>query len=94
VETKPAAPHEPAKSKSVPTQPAGSSPRDSTVQRALNALAACAESLVDQHAPGPGKETCRIQLDEAKRLIASLEAAEARAPSPSREAAPPHRARG
>jgi hypothetical protein len=56
--------------------PAGNeSTRESTVQKALNALAACAESLADPSVPGPAQETCRAQLAEARRLIATLEGA-------------------
>ena len=53
--------------------PAGAQPGESKVQQALNALAACAESLVESRPGAPDRDTCRVQLAEAKRLIASLD---------------------
>lgn len=54
--------------------------RESTVQQALNALAACAETLVQKHPEGPDKQVCMVQLNEAKRLISELSGA---APKPT-----------
>ena len=81
------------KSPANPSAPTGTKdPRpgtdhESTVERALNALSACAETLVQKHPGGPDKQVCLGQLEEAKRLVSELRGS-APAPTPP----PPPRA--
>jgi hypothetical protein len=85
---KPAAPSisNPSAPKSAPSGSPGAE-GETTVQQALNALAACAETLVQKHPEGPDKQVCLVQLNEAKRLISEL-----RGPAPKSTPPPPPRA--
>ena len=79
--------------KQAPAPKAGGGPRtgpESTVSQALNALAACAETLSGSHPDGPNKQLCMTQLGEAQRLVAQLdERKQAPPPPPQAHASSP-----
>jgi hypothetical protein len=68
--------------KQAPAPRAGKGQGESTVTQALNALAACAETLAGSHPDGPNKNLCMVQLTEARRLIAQLDERKPQPPPP------------